>query len=74
MLGLLSESEDYQILLFISCTNLNFRSLIDFLFKCCQILSHSIFTAISIYIFSIAVTPVECILSVVVLQIWTFSG
>ena len=50
MLGLLSESEDYQILLFIICTNLNFRSLIDFLFKCCQILTIYIYCYIYLHI------------------------
>ena len=44
MFGLLFEMEDDQIILFISCTNLNFGSLIDFLFEYSP---RSIFTALS---------------------------
>ena len=72
MLALLFELEVDQILLFITLANLNFGRF-DLPLKFCKIAARSIFTVLTIYIFSIAVTTPSCILSLVVFQIWTSS-
>ena len=73
MLGLLIELENNQILLFVVLMNPNFGRLSDLLLKFSKIVSRSIFTTLSFYMFSIAVIPVTCILSLFVFQIWKFS-
>ena len=70
MLVLLSVMEDDQILPLIS-TNSNFGRLIDLLLQFSQILSRTIFT--TLYIFFIAITPITCMLSLFVFQIWMCS-
>ena len=72
-LGLLIELENNQILLFVVLMNPNFGRLIHLLLKFSKIVQRTIFTILSFYMFSIAITPVTCILSLFVFQIWTFS-
>ena len=72
-LGVLVELENNQILLFVVLMNPNFGRLINSFLKFSKILSRSIFTTLSLYMFSIAIIPVTCILSLFVFQIWIFS-
>ena len=51
-LGLLIESENKQILLFVVLVNPNFERLIDLLLKFSKIVSRTIFTTLSFYMFS----------------------
>ena len=71
--GVLVELENNQILPFVVLMNPNFGRLINSFLKFSKILSRSIFTTLSLYMFSIAITPVTCILSLFVFQIWIFS-
>ena len=73
LLGLLLEMEKYQIVFFITRTNLNFGSLIDLLLKFNKTASRFLFNALSLYILSISVTPLACIVSLFVFQNWRFS-
>ena len=73
LLGLLLEMEKDQIVFFITHTNLNFGSLIDLLLKFNKTASRFLFNALSLYILSISVTPLACIVSLFVFQNWTFS-
>ena len=73
ILGLLFEIEKYLILVFIIRTNPNPGILLHLFLKLKKITSKITFTTLSIYIFSIAVTPVDCILSLIVFQIWFCS-
>ena len=72
-LVLLIELENTQILLFVVLMNPNFERCIDFLLKFSKIVSQTIFTILSLYMFYVAITPVSYILSLFVFQIWTFS-
>ena len=72
-LGVLIELENNQILFFVVLMNPNFGRLIYLLFNFSKILSRIIFTTLSFYMFSVAITPITCILSLFVFQIWTFS-
>ena len=73
LLELLLELEENQVILLFIYWNLNYRSLIDLLFKFSKIASRPIFTIVCLYIFSLAITPVGFILSLVVFQIWIYS-
>ena len=68
MLGLLfCECPDYPLLIFIISINPSYASYaINLTLKFSKILSWSIFSILSIYIFSIALTPATCILSLAV--------
>ena len=75
MLGLLlCECPDYSLLIFIiSLSNTNYGSVVNLTLKFSKIVSRFIFSIISIYIYSIALTPVTCIISLMVFQIWCNS-
>ena len=74
MLGLfLSECEEEQILLIIISANLNFRCVAYFILKSRNIISLSIFVLLSIFLFSIAVTPASYTLCIVIFQIGCLS-
>ena len=73
ILGLLFEIEEDQIPLFIIRMNPNFGILLQLFFNLRKIISRIIFTTLSIYIFSIAITPVACTVSLIVFQIWSCS-
>ena len=69
ILGLLfCEVLDHLLLMFI-CINLNYQRVVNLTLKFSKLVSHTIFTLLSIYIFSIAFTPVACILCLMVFQI-----
>ena len=65
--------EKDQIVFFITRTNLNFGSLIDLLLKFNKTASRFLFNALSLYILSISVTPLACIVRLFVFQNWAFS-
>ena len=71
MLGLLlSECPDFSLLIFIiSLSNTNYGSVVNLMLKFSKIVPRFIFSIISIYICSIALTPVTCIISLMVFQI-----
>ena len=74
MLGLFSsECEEEQILLIIISANLNFRCVAYFVLKSRKIIWLAIFVLLSIFLFSIAVTPATCTLCIVVFQIGCLS-
>ena len=74
MLGLLfCECPDYPLLMFIISINQTYRSVVNFILKFRKIVSHSIFSIISIYIYSIALSPATCILALMVFQTWCHS-
>ena len=75
MLGLLlCECPDYSLPIFIiSLSNTNYGSVVNLTLKFTKIVSRFIFSIISIYIYSIALTPVTCIISLMVFQIWCNS-
>ena len=74
MLGLLfCECPDYPLLMFIISINQSYTSVVNFILKFRKIVSHSIFSIISIYIYSIALSPATCILALMVFQIWCHS-
>ena len=74
MLGLLfCECPDYPLLMLIISINQSYRSVVNFILKFRKIVSHSIFSIISIYIYSIALSPATCILALMVFQIWCHS-
>ena len=72
-LGLLVELENKQILLFVVLMNPNAGTLMNSFLKFSKILSRSIFTTLSLYMFSIAITPLTFILSLFVFQIFSFK-
>ena len=75
MLGLLfCECPDYPLPMFIISINQSYRSVVNFILKFRKIVSHSIFSIISIYIYSIALSPATCILALMVFQIWSHFG
>ena len=75
MLGLLlCECPDFSLLIFIiSLSNTNYGSVVNLMLKFSKIVSRFIFSILSIYIYSIALTPVTCIISLMVFQIWCHS-
>ena len=74
MLGLLfCECLDYPLLMFIISINQSYTSVVNFILKFRKIVSHSIFSMISIYIYSIALSPATRILALMVFQIWCHS-
>ena len=73
MLGLLIELENSQILLSVVLMNPNFGRLIELLLNFSKIVSRTIFITLTLYMFSIAIIPGTCILTLFVFQIWTFS-
>ena len=70
---LLSECENEQILLFIICMNPDFGSVFNLALKFRKLISWTLFRILSIYMFSMAVTPAACILCLMVYQIWCHS-
>ena len=74
MLGLLfCECPDYPLLMFIILINQSYTSVVNFILKFRKIVSHSIFSIISIYIYSIALSPATCILALMLFQMWYHS-
>ena len=75
ILGLfLCECPDFSLLVFIiSLLNISYSSVVNLTLKFSKIVSRVIFSITSIYIYSIALTPVTCIISLVVFQIWCHS-
>ena len=74
MLGLLfCECADYPLIIFIISINSIYRSLVNLTLKFSKITSQTIFSILSIYIYSIAFTPATCILSLMVFQMWCHS-
>ena len=69
----LSECEVEQIILIIISENLNFRWVAYFVLKFSKIISLAIFVLLSIYLFSIAVTPASYTLCIVIFQIGCIS-
>ena len=75
MLGLLlCECPDFSLLIFIiSLSNTKYGSVVNLTLKVSKIVSRFIFSILSIYIYSISLTPVTCIISLMVFQIWCHS-
>ena len=74
MLGLLfCECADYPLIMFIISVNSIYGSLVNLTLKFSKITSQTIFSILSIYIYSIAFTPATCILPLMVFQIWCHS-
>ena len=73
MLGLLLNGcEEYQILLFIFSHSPYVGSLVELVLNSSKLLSWNISGTLSIYIFSIAITPVAHILCLMIFQTWCF--
>ena len=73
MLGfLLIECEKVQIIFFI-CINSNCITVFNPAPMCIKIISWTIFSIMTMYIFSIALTPASCILCLMVFQLWCYS-
>ena len=74
MLGLLlCECPDYTLLIFITSINSSYGSIVNLTLKFSKIVSRTIFSILSIYIYSIAYTPATFILCLMVFQIWCHS-
>ena len=74
MLGLLfCECADYPLIMFIISINSSCGSVVNLILRFGKILSQTIFSILSIYIYSIAFTPATCILSLMIFQIWCHS-
>ena len=74
MLGLLfCECPDFPLIMFIISINSSCGSLVNLTLRFSKIMSRTIFSILCIYIYSIALTPVTCILSLMVFQIWCHS-
>ena len=74
MLGLLfCECPDFPLIMFIISINSSYGSVAKLTLKLSRIMSRTIFIILSIYIYSIALTPTMCILSLMVFQIWCHS-
>ena len=78
MLGFLfCECPDYPLLIFINFINPSYGSVVKLTLiltlKFRKIVSWTIFNILSIYIYSIALTPATCILCLMVFQIWCHS-
>ena len=71
--GIVPKCEEEQILLIMISTNLNFRCVTYFVLKSRKLSSLAIFVLLSIFLFSIAVTPATCTLCIVVFQIRCLS-
>ena len=74
MLGLLfCECPDFPLIMFIISINSSCGSLVNLALRFSKIMSRTIFSILCIYIYSIALTPVTCIISLMVFQIWCHS-
>ena len=74
MLGLLfCECPDFPLLMFIISINSSSGRLVNLTLRFGKIMPRTIFCILSIYIYSISLTPATCILSLVVFQIWFYS-
>ena len=74
MLGLLfCECPDFPLVMFIISINSSCGSVVNLTLRFGKIVSRTIFCILSIYIYSISLTPATCILSLVVFQIWCHS-
>ena len=75
MLGLLllSESEKEQIVLLIIRANPVIGNVVDVSLKFNKIISRFISATLSLYIFSISITPATCTLCLIIFQIWCLS-
>ena len=74
MLGLLfCECSDVPLIMFIIFINSSYGSVVKLILRFGKILSRTIFSILSIYIYSIAFTPATCILSLMIFQIWCHS-
>ena len=70
-LGLLfCECLDYPLQMFIIFINSSYESVVNILLKFRKIVSRTIFSILSIYIYSIVLTPATCILSLMIFQVW----
>ena len=71
ILGLLCcECEDYPLPMFIISVNSIYGSLVNLTLKFSKITSRTIFSILSIYMYSIALTPATCFLSLIVVPLW----
>ena len=74
ILGLLfCECPDFPLIMFIISINSICGSVVNLTLRFGKIISRTIFSILSIYIYSIALTPATCILSLMVFQIWCHS-
>ena len=74
MLGLLfCECPDFPLIMFIIFINSSCESVVNLILRFGKILSRTIFSILSIYIYTIAFTPATCILSLMIFQIWCHS-
>ena len=69
---LFCECLDYPLQMFIIFINSNYESVVNIL-KFRNILSRTVFSILSIYIYSIALTPSTCILYLMIFQVWCHS-
>ena len=67
---LLNGCEEYQILIFIFSHSPYVRSLVEIVLNSSKLLSLTISGTLSIYIFSLAITPVAHILCLMIFQTW----
>ena len=71
ILGLLfCECLDYPLQMFINFINSSYESVVNILLKFRKIVSRTIFSILSIYKYSIALTPDTCFLSLMIFQMW----
>ena len=74
MLGLLfCECPDFPLIMFTISVNSNFGSVVNLTLRFGKIMSRTIFSILCVFIYSLALTPVTCTLSLVVFQIWCHS-
>ena len=74
MLGLLfCECPDFPLVMFSISINSSCGSVVNLTLRFGKIMSCTIFCILSIYIYSISLTPATCILSLVEFQIWCHS-
>ena len=74
MLGLLfCECPDFPLIMIILSINSSYGSVVNLTLRFGKIISQTIFSILSIYLYSIALTPATCILSLVVFQICCHS-
>ena len=71
MLGLLfCECPDFSLIMLIISINSICGSVVNLILRFSKIMSRTIFNILCIYIYSIALTPATCILSLMVFQVW----
>ena len=74
MSGLLfCKCPDFPLIMFIISIHSICGSVVNLTLRFGKIISRTIFSILSIYIYSIALTPATCVLSLMVFQIWCHS-